>query len=114
MNALRQTTNAPRRRSPAAAAFLLCLCATLSAPALADSATEGVGTARIGVSLVIPPRVSVETIELDRGALCADHRRSEGLLHVVDESGEDLPTCGMSRETQASRPGLRRLTVTPV
>ena len=98
-------------RSARNAALLLALALPVAAPmASADPAASASG--QVGVTLRIPPRVSVDRD--DAGTLCATNLNSNAaMLEVVDSAGEKLDRCGTELARQVTRSdGF--LLVTPV
>jgi|AntRauTorcE11898_2_1112593.scaffolds.fasta_scaffold61392_2 hypothetical protein len=92
-------------------ALLASMLASLASPALASPAAEG----RIGLSLEIPPRVSVDTRQRDKPFICVNEEAGPGRLRVVDAEGRGLPRCdARSGVTRQGDDPLRRVMVVPV
>lgn len=81
----------------------------LAGPTLAGPAASG----RIGVSLEIPPRVSLETRQTDASVACITEETDPGRLQVVDAEGRTLPGCHSGRTSRPDRP-VQRVMVIPV
>lgn len=83
----------------------------LATPAFAGPEATG----RIGVSLVIPPRVEIAPSSgADQGPCVIDNDSRE-LRRIVDTSGRSLPRCNGPRETVRMVGDSRtRVVVTPV
>ncbi|HSG89846.1 MAG TPA: hypothetical protein VLA56_11590 [Pseudomonadales bacterium] len=79
------------------------------------AAQQPTAEGRIGVSLVIPPRITLETSPDDAAAFCSRISGGAELLAIVDRSGHLVPACGtMGATTAKTRNGLRAVLVGPI